>query len=97
LADDLDEDLAGVDLIAQDLAEVAWLGAEDFLKDGRVAQPCKDGRDATLYLVKLRRDAGDKYDDWLMEPLDPMPVTHMKGCDALSGLPESEAGSILAN
>ena len=49
LADDLDEALAGVDLVAQDLAEVAWLGAGDFLEDGRVPQPCKDGGDATAF------------------------------------------------
>jgi hypothetical protein len=60
LADDLDEALAGVDLVAQDLAQVAWPGAKGFLKDGRVAQSCKDGGDAAAYLAKLRRDAGDK-------------------------------------
>jgi len=36
LGGDLDEALAGVDLVAQDLAKVAGLGAKDFLKDGRV-------------------------------------------------------------
>jgi hypothetical protein len=60
LADNLDEPLAGVDLVAQDLAEVTGLGAEDFLNDGRVAQACKDGGDAAASLPKLRRDAGDK-------------------------------------
>jgi hypothetical protein len=52
--------LAGVDLVAEDLAEVAWLRAEDFLYDGRVTQPCKDCGDATAYLPELRRDAGNK-------------------------------------
>jgi hypothetical protein len=37
LADDLDEALARVDLVAENLAEVAGLCAEDFLNDGRVA------------------------------------------------------------
>jgi hypothetical protein len=37
MADDLDEAIAGVDLVAQDFAEVAGLGAEDFLNDRRVA------------------------------------------------------------
>jgi hypothetical protein len=60
MADDLDEALARVDLIAKDLAEVAGLGAEDFLNDGRVAQPCKDGRDSAACLAELRRNAGDK-------------------------------------
>jgi hypothetical protein len=60
LADDLDEALARVDLVAKDLAEVAGLGAEDFLNDGRVAQPCKDGRDPAACLPELRRNAGDK-------------------------------------
>jgi len=31
LANDLDETLAGVDLVAEDLAEVTGLGTEDFL------------------------------------------------------------------
>jgi hypothetical protein len=35
--DDLDEALAGVDLLAEDLAKVTGLGAEDFLNDRRVA------------------------------------------------------------
>ena len=60
LADDLDEALAGVDLVAENLAEVAGLCAEDFLNDGRVAQPCKDGRDPAACLPELRRNAGDK-------------------------------------
>jgi hypothetical protein len=60
VTDDLDEALAGVDLVAEDLAEVAGLGAEDFLNDGRVAQPCKDGGDAAACLAELRREAGDK-------------------------------------
>src|SRR5260370_39213341 len=68
MADDLDEALARVDLIAKDLAEVAGLGAEDFLNDGRVAQPCKDGRDATACLPELRRNAGGK-DGWLVHEL----------------------------
>jgi hypothetical protein len=34
LANDLDETLAAVDLGAEDLAEVARLGAEDFLNKG---------------------------------------------------------------
>ena len=91
LADDLDEALAGVDLVAQDLAEVALLGAEDFLKGGRVAQPCKDGSDATAYLAKLRRDAGDKDDDWLIEQLAPIPIDHMKEYVVFQDFPESEA------
>jgi hypothetical protein len=37
LADDLDEAFARVDLVAENLAEVAGLCAEDFLYDGRVA------------------------------------------------------------
>ena len=60
LADDLDEALAGVDLVAEDLAKVTGLGAEDFLDDGRIAQPRKDGGDAAACLPELRRDAGDK-------------------------------------
>jgi hypothetical protein len=60
LADDLDEALARVDLVPEDLAEVAGFGAEDFLNDWRVAQPGKDGGDAAASLPKLRRDAGDK-------------------------------------
>jgi hypothetical protein len=71
LADELDETLAGVDLVAQDLAEVAGLGAEDFLNDGRVAQPGKDRGDATAGLPKLRRDAGDK-DGRLVHGLPPL-------------------------
>jgi hypothetical protein len=42
VTDDLDEALAGIDLVANDLAEVAGLCAKDFLNDGRVAQPCKE-------------------------------------------------------
>jgi hypothetical protein len=60
LADDLDEALAGVDLVAKNLAEVVGFCAEDFLNDGRVAQPCKDGRDPAACLPELRRNAGDK-------------------------------------
>src|SRR6202035_1703230 len=60
LADDLDEALAGVDLVAENLAQVAGLCAEDFLDDRRVAQPCKDGRDPAACLPELRRNAGDK-------------------------------------
>ena len=55
-----EEALAGVDLVAEDLVEVAGLGAEDFLNYGRVAQPCKDSRDAAACLSELRRNAGDK-------------------------------------
>jgi hypothetical protein len=36
LADDLNKALAGVDLVAEDLAEVAGFGAKDFLNDGGV-------------------------------------------------------------
>ena len=61
LANDLDEALAGIDLVAQDLAEVTGLGAEDFLNDRRVTQPCKDGGDAAACLAEFRRDAGDKH------------------------------------
>jgi hypothetical protein len=60
LANDLNQALAGVDLVAEDLAEVAWLGAEDFLNDGRVTQPCKDGSDTAARLAELRRDARDE-------------------------------------
>jgi hypothetical protein len=60
VTDDLDEALAGVDLAAQEFAEVAGLGAEDFLNNGCVAQPCKDEGDAAACLAKLRRNAGDK-------------------------------------
>jgi hypothetical protein len=61
LTDDLDEALAGVDLVAQNLAEVPGLGAKDFLDDGCVTEPRKDCGDATAYLPELRRDAGNKY------------------------------------
>jgi hypothetical protein len=60
LADDLDEALAGVDLVAENLAEVAGLGAENFLYDGSVAQPCQDGGDPAACLPELRRNGGDK-------------------------------------
>jgi hypothetical protein len=60
LSDDLDEALAGVDLVAENLAEVAGLGAEDFLYDRRVAQPCQDCPDPAACLPELRRNAGDK-------------------------------------
>ena len=56
----MDEALAGVDLVAKDLAEVTGLGAEDFLNDRCVAQPCKDRGDAAACLAEFRRDAGDK-------------------------------------
>jgi hypothetical protein len=56
LTDDLDEALAGVDLVAENLA----LGAEDFLDDGRVPQPRQDCGDATSHLPELRRNAGNK-------------------------------------
>ena len=60
MADDLDETLTGVDLDAEDRAEVAGLGTEDFLNDGRVAQRCKDIGDAAACPSEFRRDAGDK-------------------------------------
>jgi hypothetical protein len=57
-ADDLDEPLAGVDLVAEDLAKVTWLGAEYFLNDGRIAKPCKDGADAAACL-RVCRNSGE--------------------------------------
>ena len=45
--------LAGADLVAENLAEVTGLGAEDFLNDGRIAEPCKDGADAAACLREL--------------------------------------------
>src|SRR5271165_2865870 len=71
LADHLDEALAGVDLVAENLAQVAGLCAEDFLNDRRVAQPCKDGRDPAACLPKLRRNAGDKDGRLVHGPLFP--------------------------
>jgi hypothetical protein len=60
LADELNEALANVDLVAQDLAKVTGLGAEDVLNDGCVAQPCKDGGAAAAGLAELKREAGNK-------------------------------------
>ena len=57
LADNLDEALAGVDLVAEDLAKVAGLGAEDFLNKGGIAQSYNNVGDAAACLAKLRRDA----------------------------------------
>ena len=87
LADDLDEALAGVDLVAQDLAKVAWFGAEDFLKDGLVAQARKNAGDATAYLAKLRRDAGDKDGRLAHGTAGSQCRSLIKGCDTLSRLP----------
>jgi hypothetical protein len=56
-------------LVAEDLAEVAGLGAEDFLNDGRVAQPCEDGGNATAHLAELRRDARDEDGRLVHKPL----------------------------
>ena len=67
LADDLDEAPAGVDLVAEDLAEVTGLGAEDLLNDGRITQPCKDGGDA----AGVCRNSGEtqeiKTGGWFMD------------------------------
>src|SRR4029077_16756392 len=60
LADDLDESVAGVDLVAEYLAEIAGFGPEDFLNHRRVAQPRKDLGDTAARLAELRRDARDE-------------------------------------
>ena len=43
--------------------------------------------------LRIWRNSGEtqeiKTDGWFIELRVPMPVAHMKGCDALSGLPES--------
>jgi hypothetical protein len=72
LTDDLDKALAVVDFVAEDLAEVAVLGSEDFLNDGRVAQPYKDGGDSAACPPELRRDVNYEdivEDDLLVGPL----------------------------
>ena len=60
LADDLDEALAGVDLVAEYLAEIAGFGPEDFLNDRRIPQACKDCGDAvaSLNYEKISADNG---------------------------------------
>ena len=55
--------------MAGDLAEVTGLGAEDFLNNGRVAQPCKDGGDAAASLPK---------DGNLKELLVPYPANQIR-------------------
>jgi len=60
LANDLDEALARIDLVAENLTQVTRLRAEDFLNDRCVAQSCKDGGDTVAYLEELSRNAGDK-------------------------------------
>ena len=64
----------------QTAALVAGLGAEDFLNDGRVAQPCKDCGDTTACLAELRRDAGDK-DGRLVHELLASVHKYLRICD----------------
>ena len=53
-ADDLDQALAIVDLVAQDLPQIAGFGAEDFLEDGCVTQPGEDVGDAPAAFGRAR-------------------------------------------
>jgi hypothetical protein len=104
-----DEALAGVDLFAENLAEVAGLGAEDFLCDGRVAQPCKDGRDPAACLPELTRcvaQEGMKCSRFrctsaetrvsaIREPADPQACRHRAFAVHLRGVRMSIASALL--
>jgi hypothetical protein len=63
LAHDLDEALAGVDLVAENLSEVAWLCAKDFLNDGRVRMAATQ--------LRVCRNSGEtqeiKTDGWFID------------------------------
>ena len=60
LADEMDETLAGVDLFAQDIAEVARFGAEDFLKDRFVAEELEHLGDLGAGAAEFGADAGNE-------------------------------------
>ena len=71
MADDLDQALAGVDFVAQDLADFAWRGGKDFLKDRCVAQPVR----IAATRLRIWRNSVEtkqiKTDGWFMNLLDP--------------------------
>jgi len=63
VASELDEGLARVDLVAEDLAEIAALGAPDVLLHGFVAEELKDMLDLGAGGAEFVADGGDE-DAW---------------------------------